>query len=117
MTAFRVSASTADVASGAVPRAAVDPRTTCLGGMLVATCLSLACVPVFYAVIERLRRAGAPHRSVSRATVRPADYIRKSIMRRKASYFSWPPASPAPGSPHSRAARAAAWRRRQMRPQ
>ena len=43
------------VASGAGAASRQSIGTTVLGGMLVATLLSLACVPVFYAVIERLR--------------------------------------------------------------
>jgi hydrophobe/amphiphile efflux-1 (HAE1) family protein len=43
------------VASGAGAASRQSIGTTVLGGMLVATLLSLVCVPVFYAVIERLR--------------------------------------------------------------
>jgi multidrug efflux pump subunit AcrB len=42
-------------ASGAGAAARQSIGTTVFGGMLVATLLSLAFVPVFYAVIERLR--------------------------------------------------------------
>jgi hypothetical protein len=35
------------------------------GGMLAATILTLALVPVFYAVIEQLREAGVRSRSVA----------------------------------------------------
>jgi HAE1 family hydrophobic/amphiphilic exporter-1 len=47
--------------AGAASRQSIG--TTVFGGMLVATFLSLGFVPVFYAVIERLRegRAGAQH--------------------------------------------------------
>jgi HAE1 family hydrophobic/amphiphilic exporter-1 len=43
------------IASGAGAAARQSIGTTVFGGMLVATLLSLAFVPVFYAVIERLR--------------------------------------------------------------
>jgi HAE1 family hydrophobic/amphiphilic exporter-1 len=43
------------IASGAGAAARQSIGTTVFGGMLVATVLSLAFVPVFYAVIERLR--------------------------------------------------------------
>jgi HAE1 family hydrophobic/amphiphilic exporter-1 len=43
------------LASGAGAAARQSIGTTVFGGMLVATLLSLAFVPVFYAVIERLR--------------------------------------------------------------
>ncbi len=43
------------IASGAGAAARQSIGTTVFGGMLVATLLSLAFVPVFYALIERLR--------------------------------------------------------------
>jgi multidrug efflux pump subunit AcrB len=43
------------LASGAGAASRQSIGTTVFGGMLVATVLSLALVPVFYAVIERLR--------------------------------------------------------------
>jgi HAE1 family hydrophobic/amphiphilic exporter-1 len=43
------------VASGAGAASRQSIGTAVFGGMLAATLLSLVCVPVFYAVIERLR--------------------------------------------------------------
>jgi multidrug efflux pump subunit AcrB len=43
------------IAAGAGAAARQSIGTTVFGGMLVATVLSLAFVPVFYAVIEQLR--------------------------------------------------------------
>jgi HAE1 family hydrophobic/amphiphilic exporter-1 len=43
------------IASGAGAASRQSIGTTVFGGMLAATLLSLALVPVFYAVIERLR--------------------------------------------------------------
>jgi len=43
------------VASGAGAASRQSIGTAVFGGMLAATLLSLACVPVFYAVIERMR--------------------------------------------------------------
>jgi hydrophobe/amphiphile efflux-1 (HAE1) family protein len=55
------------VASGAGAASRQSIGTTVLGGMLVATLLSLACVPVFYAFIERLREGrGSAQLSVAR---------------------------------------------------
>src|SRR5580704_2845962 len=51
-------------ASGAGAAARQSIGTTVFGGMLVATVLSLAFVPVFYAVIERLREAAWGERRV-----------------------------------------------------
>jgi HAE1 family hydrophobic/amphiphilic exporter-1 len=51
------------IASGAGAAARQSIGTTVFGGMLVATVLSLAFVPVFYAVIERLREGVEARRS------------------------------------------------------
>jgi HAE1 family hydrophobic/amphiphilic exporter-1 len=56
-------------ASGAGAASRQSIGTTVFGGMLGATILSLALVPVFYAVIERLREGAA----VSRGTA-PGDH-------------------------------------------
>jgi HAE1 family hydrophobic/amphiphilic exporter-1 len=50
-------------ASGAGAAARQSIGTTVFGGMLVATLLSLAFVPVFYAVIERLREGAHARRA------------------------------------------------------
>jgi HAE1 family hydrophobic/amphiphilic exporter-1 len=47
------------VASGAGAASRQSIGTAVFGGMLAATLLSLACVPVFYAVIERMREGSA----------------------------------------------------------
>jgi multidrug efflux pump subunit AcrB len=49
--------------AGAAGRQSIG--TTVFGGMLAATILTLALVPVFYAVIEQLREAGVRGRSVA----------------------------------------------------
>jgi hydrophobe/amphiphile efflux-1 (HAE1) family protein len=49
--------------AGAAGRQSIG--TTVFGGMLAATILTLALVPVFYAVIEQLREAGVRSRSVA----------------------------------------------------
>jgi HAE1 family hydrophobic/amphiphilic exporter-1 len=49
--------------AGAASRQSIG--TTVFGGMLAATILTLAFVPVFYAVIERLREGGADSRPVA----------------------------------------------------
>jgi len=56
------------IATGAGASARQSIGTTGFGGMLVATVLSLGFVPVFYAVIERLREGtwGESERSGSR---------------------------------------------------
>jgi hydrophobe/amphiphile efflux-1 (HAE1) family protein len=56
------------VASGAGAAARQSIGTTVFGGMLVATVLSLAFVPVFYAVIERLREGVQARRSERNAS-------------------------------------------------
>jgi HAE1 family hydrophobic/amphiphilic exporter-1 len=56
-------------ASGAGAASRQSIGTTVFGGMLGATILSLVLVPVFYAVIERLREGAA----VSRGTA-PGDH-------------------------------------------
>jgi len=62
------------VASGAGAASRQSIGTTVLGGMLVATLLSLVCVPVFYAVIERLREGkGSAQRSLARNDSAHAD--------------------------------------------
>jgi HAE1 family hydrophobic/amphiphilic exporter-1 len=53
------------IASGAGAAARQSIGTTVFGGMLVATLLSLAFVPVFYAVIERLREGREEENSPS----------------------------------------------------
>src|SRR5580704_11556037 len=55
-------------ASGAGAAARQSIGTTVFGGMLVATVLSLAFVPVFYAVIERLREGVQARRSERNAS-------------------------------------------------
>jgi len=47
--------------AGAASRQSIG--TTVFGGMLVATMLTLALVPVFYAVIEQMRESGSRHTS------------------------------------------------------
>ncbi len=54
------------IASGAGAASRQSIGTTVFGGMLAATILSLALVPVFYAVIERLREGVQPQPSHSR---------------------------------------------------
>jgi HAE1 family hydrophobic/amphiphilic exporter-1 len=55
------------VASGAGAASRQSIGTAVFGGMLAATLLSLACVPVFYAVIERLReRKGSAQLGLAR---------------------------------------------------
>jgi HAE1 family hydrophobic/amphiphilic exporter-1 len=49
------------VASGAGAASRQSIGTTVFGGMLAATLLTLLFVPVFYAVIERLRERGHSH--------------------------------------------------------
>jgi HAE1 family hydrophobic/amphiphilic exporter-1 len=62
------------VASGAGAASRQSIGTTVFGGMLVATLLSLVCVPVFYAVIERLREGrAAAQLSVARKGSAQAD--------------------------------------------
>jgi multidrug efflux pump subunit AcrB len=56
------------MASGAGAAARQSIGTTVFGGMLVATVLSLAFVPVFYAVIERLREGVRARRSEGNAS-------------------------------------------------
>ena len=53
------------VASGAGASARQSIGTTVFGGMLVATVLSLGFVPVFYAVIEKLREGTRAEREIS----------------------------------------------------
>ncbi len=53
------------VASGAGAASRQSIGTTVFGGMLAATLLSLALVPVFYAVIERLRESRLEARSIA----------------------------------------------------
>jgi HAE1 family hydrophobic/amphiphilic exporter-1 len=47
--------------------------TTVFGGMLAATVLSLICVPVFYALIERWRERGEKHQPTRDAIASPAE--------------------------------------------
>jgi HAE1 family hydrophobic/amphiphilic exporter-1 len=62
------------IASGAGAASRQSIGTTVFGGMLVATLLSLVCVPVFYAVIERLREGrAAAQLSVARKGSAQAD--------------------------------------------
>jgi multidrug efflux pump subunit AcrB len=49
--------------AGAASRQSIG--TTVFGGMLAATILTLALVPVFYAVIEQLRERGSRDESVA----------------------------------------------------
>jgi multidrug efflux pump subunit AcrB len=54
------------IASGAGAASRHSLGTAVFGGMLLATFLSLAVVPVFFVVIERIReriRGGPPHQS------------------------------------------------------
>jgi HAE1 family hydrophobic/amphiphilic exporter-1 len=60
------------VATGAGAASRQSIGTTVLGGMLAATLLSLAFVPVFYAVIERLRERRAAPKGATPAAV-PAE--------------------------------------------
>jgi len=65
------------IASGAGAASRQSIGTTVFGGMLAATLLSLALVPVFYAVIERLREGrhaslDVKHLSHGRDAVSPA---------------------------------------------
>jgi HAE1 family hydrophobic/amphiphilic exporter-1 len=53
------------LASGAGAASRQSIGTTVFGGMLGATILSLVLVPVFYAVIERLREGPAMSRSTA----------------------------------------------------
>jgi hydrophobe/amphiphile efflux-1 (HAE1) family protein len=55
------------VATGAGAASRQSIGTTVFGGMLAATLLSLAFVPVFYAVIERLREGRKAHASIPAA--------------------------------------------------
>src|SRR5207237_4674970 len=48
------------IASGAGAASRQSIGTTVVGGMLVATLLSLVCVPVFCAVLRRTRKGRAP---------------------------------------------------------
>jgi Cu/Ag efflux pump CusA len=53
------------VASGAGAGSRQSIGTTVVGGMLAATIFGLVLVPVFYAVIERLREGATPKREQS----------------------------------------------------
>jgi Cu/Ag efflux pump CusA len=53
------------LASGAGAASRQSIGTTAFGGMLAATILSLVMVPVFYAVIERMREGAAVNRSAT----------------------------------------------------
>jgi len=72
MTAFAfilgVAPLTLAAGAGAASRQAIG--TTVFGGMLAATTLGLALVPVFYAVIERLREGRGAARPADQATER-----------------------------------------------
>jgi HAE1 family hydrophobic/amphiphilic exporter-1 len=57
--------------AGAASRQSIG--TTVFGGMLAATVLSLICVPVFYALIERWRERGEKHEPARDAIASPAE--------------------------------------------
>ena len=56
------------VASGAGAGSRQSIGTTVVGGMLAATVFGLALVPVFYAVIERMREGGAAEAAQAHAS-------------------------------------------------
>jgi len=104
------------VASGAGARAAVDRYTG------LAACSSRPCLASPRAGLlcrdRAAARGRAPHRSVSRATVRSKRIIRKSNHEKdKRHTFRWPAASPAAGSPHSSRSASASMAEAQMRRQ
>ena len=57
--------------AGAASRQSIG--TTVFGGMLAATVLSLICVPVFYALIERWRERGEKHEPTRDPIASPAE--------------------------------------------
>ncbi len=59
------------IATGAGAASRQSIGTTVFGGMLAATILTLLFVPVFYAVIERLRERGAPADDHAHHTTEP----------------------------------------------
>ena len=60
------------VATGAGAASRQSLGTTVFGGMLAATILTLVFVPVFYAVIERMRERGGPDASEDRTRCQDA---------------------------------------------
>ncbi len=59
------------LASGAGAQSRISIGTVVLGGMMMATVLSLGLVPVFYVIFERMReRAGVD----GTATIQPIDH-------------------------------------------
>jgi len=66
--AFILGVAPLTLAAGAASRQAIG--TTVFGGMLAATTLGLALVPVFYAVIERLREGRGAAKPADQATER-----------------------------------------------
>ena len=62
------------LASGAGAQSRISIGTVVVGGMLMATVLSLGIVPVFYVIFERLReRVGVDAEATIQPIDRPAD--------------------------------------------
>ena len=78
-------------ASGAGAASRQSIGTTVFGGMLAATILTLLFVPVFYAVIERLRerRGQRRGRDIIRRPQRPTTARPSGIIRRHIAMRRW----------------------------